>query len=170
MSARRSAFRSIAIVALLLGLWPAAMQPLAAEEVKSPLVGVWKITSFTRAEVGVDAVAKPYGEHPRGYRVYTAGGRSFYMFFAEDRKAVAGPVTDADRIAWFNTMASAGGTFKVDGDQVVFYPEVSAVEYLLPITNHFQISGRELSLTSTPIKNVAGKPDLVFRSTYERVE
>jgi hypothetical protein len=94
-----------------------------------------------------------------------------YMFFAEDRKPSVGAVTDADRIAWSKTMASAAGPFEpIGGNEVVFYPEMSAVQYLQPITFGFAIAGNDLTMTSDSIKDPAGGPDVYFRSTYVRAE
>lgn len=163
--------RGALILAIGLGLLPASVSPSAADDAASQFLGVWKLISFERRQVGVDKVVKTYGEHPKGYRIHTAGGRMIYMFFSEDRKASVGAVTDADRIGWSKTMASAAGPFKpIGGNRVVFYPEMSAVQYLEPITFGFEIKGNDLTMTSDPIKDPTGGPDLYFRSTYERVE
>ncbi len=163
--------RAALILAIGLGALPASVGPSVAGDAASQFVGVWKMISFERRQVGVDKVVKTYGEHPKGYRVHTAAGRMIYMFFAEDRKASVGEITDADRIGWSKTMASAAGTYKLTGDnRLVFYPEVSAVQYLQPILSGFEVTDNALIMTSDPIKDPAGGPDLYFRSTYERVE
>lgn len=160
-----------ALTAALAGIVVAAVLTAAvrADEPPAQFVGVWKIVSFTQQHVGNPNELKPYGEHPRGYRVHTAGGRMFYMFFAEDRLVATGAFTDAERIAWSKTMASAGGSYKIDGDKVTFQPEMSAVEYLKPIINRFAVDGKMLTLTSDPVPDASGG-GLVFRSTWERVE
>ncbi|WP_338691652.1 lipocalin-like domain-containing protein [Bradyrhizobium sp. 26S5] len=141
------------------------------DDVPLQFIGVWKLVSFERRQVGVETVVKTYGEHPKGYRIHTTGHRMIYMFFAEDRKASVGAVTDADRIAWSKTMASAAGPFEsIGGNKVVFYPEVSAVQYLQPITFGFEIEGNDLTMTSDPMKDPTGGPDIYFRSTYVRAE
>jgi len=135
-------------------------------------VGVWKLTSFARKEVGSDKTAQPFGENPTGYRVHTAGGRAFYMFFNTSRKPATGPVTDADRLEWFKTMTTAGGTYKVEGNKVVFQPEVSSMQSAAPpvLTYRYEISGKTLTMTTDPVKNPAGGPDYFFVTTYERAE
>ena len=161
--ATKTALAGIALAAVLL------TSAVRADEPPAQFVGVWKILSFTQQHVGNPNELKPYGEHPRGYRVHTAGGRMFYMFFAEDRLVATGAFTDAERIAWSKTMASAGGSYKIDGDKVTFQPEMSAVEYLKPIINRFAVDGKMLTLTSDPVPDASGG-GLVFRSTWERVE
>jgi FtsP/CotA-like multicopper oxidase with cupredoxin domain len=147
-------------------------QPAAAQDPASSIVGVWKLTSFARKEVGTDKTFQPYGEHPMGYRVHTRGGHALYMFFGENRKAPAGSATDADRIELFKTMTAAGGTYKVEGNKVVFHADVSAAQSLTggTLTYQFEIAGKTLTMTTDPVKNPAGGPENVFLTTYERVE
>ena len=147
-------------------------QPATAQDSASSIVGVWKLTGFARKEVGTDKNVQAYGEHPAGYRIHTRGGRAFYMFFAENRKAPPAPITDADRAELFKTMTAAGGTYEAEGNSVVFHPEVSAAQSPTTATlkYRFEIAGRTLTMTTDPIKNAAGGPDIYFVTTYERVE
>jgi hypothetical protein len=164
----RCAFVSTALLALML----AGSQPAAAQAAPTSIVGVWKLTSFLRKEVGTDAAVQPYGEHPGGYRIHTRGGHAYYMFFHENRKPAAGSVTDADRVEWFKTMTAAGGTYEVDGNKVVFQAEVSSTPSSSgkPLTYRFEIAGKALTMTTDPVKSAAGGPDVFFVTTYERVE
>jgi hypothetical protein len=148
------------------------IQPAAAQDPASSIVGVWKLTGFERREIGTDKTVRPFGDHPAGYRIHTRGGHAFYMFFGTDRKAPAGSVTDADRIDLFKTMTAAGGSYKVDGDKVVFLADVSSAQSMNggSLTYRFSIAGRTLTMTTDPLKNPAGGPQNVLVSTYERVE
>src|ERR1700674_6080141 len=60
-----------AVVLVSLG---ALIGPATADDVASSIAGLWNITSFTRNEVGTGKATNFYGEHPRGYFVYTRGG------------------------------------------------------------------------------------------------
>ena len=107
-----------------------------------------------------------------GYRVHTRAGTRSSMFFAENRKAPAGSMTDADRIELFRTMTAAGGTYSVDGNKVVF-PRgrlVGPVSARTTLTYQFEIAGKTLTMTTNPVKNPAGGPDVFFVTTYERAE
>jgi hypothetical protein len=147
-------------------------QPAAAQDPASSIVGVWKLTSFARGEVGTDKTVQVFGEHPMGYRVHTRGGHAFYMFFNANRKAPVGSVTDADRIELFKTMTAAGGTYQVEGNKVVFRTDVSAAQSLTggTLTYQYEITGKTLTMKTDPVKNPAGGPENVFVTTYERVE
>jgi hypothetical protein len=144
--------------------------PAAAQDSASPIVGVWKLTSFARKEVGTEKTIQVFGENPTGYRVHTRGGHAFYMFFRGDRKAPAGAITDADRIELFKTMTAAGGTYKVEGNKVFFEADVSASQQVSKLIYQFEIAGKKLTMMTDPVKNPAGGPDLVFITTYERAD
>ena len=147
-------------------------QPASAQDPATSIVGVWKLTSFARKEVGTDKTIHVLGERPSGYRVHTRGGHAFYMFFGENRKAPVGAVTDTDRLELFKTMSAAGGTYEVEGNKVVFHAEVSGSQSMTggTLTYRFVIAGKTLTMTTDPVKSSAGGPENVFVSTYERVE
>ena len=163
---RRAIIASIAM--LLASGW---VEPASAQGSSPSIVGVWKLTTFVRKEVGNDKVVQPFGEEPAGYRVHTQGGHAFYMFFDRNRKAPAGAMTDADRIELFKTMTAAGGTYEVAGDKVVFRTEVSSAQLTgRTLTYRYQIAGKTLTMTTDPAKSATGGPDSYLVSTYERVE
>jgi hypothetical protein len=160
--------------ALALPLALACGEPAQAQ-VQAPgssIVGVWKLTSFVRKEVGSDKATPPFGENPSGYRVHTHGGHAFYMFVDASRKAPAGSVTDADRVDLYKTMTAATGTYTVDGDKLVFRAEVSSGQAMTgkSLTYRFQIAGRTLTMTTDPSRSAPGGPEVFFVTTYERVE
>ena len=163
----RRAFISVMAFALVL-----TSSPARAQETAASIVGVWKLTSFVRKEIGTDKAVQPFGEHPSGYRIHTRGGHAFYMFLHENRKAPAGSITDAERIELFRTMTGAGGTYEVEGNRVVFRSDVSTAQSPPGTTlkYQFQIAGRTLTMTTDPIKNPAGGPESHFVTSYERVE
>jgi hypothetical protein len=148
----------------------AVAQPAEAQDSTSPIVGVWKLTSYARKEVGTEKTVQPLGEHPTGYRVVTRDGHAFFMFFAENRKAPAGAITDAERIDLFKTMLVAGGTYKVEGNKFIFQGDVSANQSVNKFTYEFEITGLKLKMTAGPFKDPAGGPDTVVVTTYDRVE
>jgi hypothetical protein len=161
-----------AICTLVLALLLAPAEPARAQAQGAAIVGVWKLTSFVRKEVGSDKVANSFGENPGGYRIHTPGGHAFYFFVDCDRKAPAAPMTDADRIALYRTMTAAAGAYAVEADRVVFRPDASSGQSMTgtTLTYRFQISGRTLTMTTDPVKGAAGGPDIFYVSTYERVE
>ena len=161
-----------AIWTLTLALLLATGEPARAQAQGASIVGVWKLTSFVRKEVGSDKVVNPFGQEPSGYRVHTPGGHAFYMFVDRNRKAPAGAVTDADRVDLYKTMTAAAGTYVVEADRVVFRADTSSGQSMTgqSLAYRFQVSGKTLTMTTDPVKSAAGGPDIFFVSTYERVE
>lgn len=157
------------VTAALLFIFAVA-QPAEAQDSASPIVGVWTLTGYARKEVGTEKTVQPLGENPTGYRVMTRGGHAFYMFFAGNRKAPAGAITDADRIDLFKTMLVGGGTYKVEGNKVFFQGDVSASQTANKFTYEFEITGSKLTMTAGPFKDPAGGPDSVVVTAYDRVE
>ena len=61
------------------------------------------------------------GENPTGMAVFSRGGHSTWILIADGRRSPAClPVTDAERIALYNTGFYGSGTYKIDGDKVSF--------------------------------------------------
>jgi hypothetical protein len=104
-------------------------QPTAAQDVSSSIVGVWKMTSFTRKESATGKIVKSYGERPAGIVIYTKGGHFAAFVAGQERKAPAkADPTDAERIELFKSMYGFGGTYKVDGNKLVTHLETSWIQ------------------------------------------
>ena len=147
-------------------------QPSTAQDLSSQIVGVWKFVSNTSKEVATGKVNQPYGEKPMGYSVYTKGGRVIFSLIGDNRQRPAGAsATDAERISLFNTLASASGTYKVEGNTLTSTFESSWHEMWTGTTQKrkISISGNKLRMTSDPVKNTAGQ-EIVFENVMERVE
>jgi hypothetical protein len=100
-------------LALALALFVLSAWSAVAEDLASSIVGLWKITSFTRKEVATGKTEHPYGEHPTGYILYTRGGHFIYYNMGENRKAPATPTpTDAERAELFKTLVAYSGTYR----------------------------------------------------------
>ena len=67
----------VTISAVALAFLVALAHPVEAQDPASSIVGVWKLTSFARKEVGTDKAVEVFGEKPVGYRVHTKGDTRF---------------------------------------------------------------------------------------------
>jgi hypothetical protein len=157
--------RSFFIAVSAFGLILSSIDQPQAQSTAPSIVGVWKINSFVRKEVESGKTSFPYGEKPSGYRMHTAGGHVSYLFAAADRKPPAGSPTDADRVQFYNTVTAAIGTYKIDGDKVLFHVDEAASPGFVgqDATYTFKIEGQALSMSTT-----IGKVE--FLTTYERLE
>ena len=77
---RRSLIIVTSLACLALG-WPCS-----ADDITSPIVGLWKLTGTTTKNVATGAMERPYGERPSGYQLFTKGGRMLFISVAENRK------------------------------------------------------------------------------------
>lgn len=165
---KRTWFSAAAITFLLTWAQQAAAQDLAAS-----IVGVWKYTGVTNKEVATGKITYPYGEKPTGHMVYTKGGHVMFVAAGDNRNAPTTPtLTDADRINLFKTMAAASGTYKVEGTTLILTYTTSWNQAWSGITQKRQIEivGNKLTVTSELVKNATTGQEIVFASTFERVE
>jgi hypothetical protein len=149
-------------------------EPTAAEDVSSSIVGVWKMTSFTRKEVATGKLVKAYGEHPAGMVIYTKGGHFVVFVAGQDRKAPAKPdPTDAERIELFKTMYGFGGTYKVEGNKIVTHLDTSWIQAWTGTDRPpavVEIKDKQMTGTSAPFKSTLDGQEIVTIATWERVE
>jgi Lipocalin-like domain len=162
------------ISAVALALVSALSQPAVAEDVSSAIVGVWKMTSWTRKETGSGKLVKTFGERPAGIVIYTKGGHFVTFVAGQDRKAPEKPdPTDAERVELFKSMYGFGGTYKVNGDKLVTHLDTS--------WNHawtgtdrpptvVAIKDKQMTAISSPFKSNLDGQEIVVTTTWERVE
>jgi hypothetical protein len=160
------------IATVLTGLAFLTLPSLArAQEINSPVVGLWKLTSNVTKIVATGAMQRQSGEHPIGYQLFTKGGRMIFIQNAENRKRPVGTTaTDAERVALFNSMVAYAGTYKLDGSKVFIHMEANAVPGQPDRTYTMEISGNKLTLTADPpFLNSTGQQIVSIR-TFERAE
>jgi hypothetical protein len=160
---------------LMAGIALAAVMATSAwADDSSKLVGVWKLTSWTRHEMASGKDVKLYGEHPGGSIVLTKGGRFVSSGFVEGRaKPAAANPTDEERIALFKTMYAYEGTYKVEGGKIIQSVENAwnqgwvGTEFNLA---KYEVSDKTLTLVSAPFKAVMDGVEITVTTTYDRVE
>jgi len=159
-----------AAAATAFSLW--LVHPAASQDLASQIVGVWKWTSSTIKEVETGKIDHPFGQNPSGQVIYTKGGHVVFALAGDNRKTPASPFTDADRIALFNTMSAAGGTYKVEGNTLTVTYTTSWNQTWTGVAQKRQIEivGNKLTSTSAPYKSMQTGKDTIFVVTYERIE
>jgi hypothetical protein len=165
---KRTLISAVALAFLL-----TSAQPAAAEDLASSIVGVWKMTSWTRRDVATNKTSKLYGEQPVGYNVYTRNGRVLVFAVAEGRKAPTKPdPSDAERVDLFKSMFAYSGTYKVEGNKLVYHVDGSWNQSWTgtDLTRQVEIAGNKLTIVTPPFKSVLDGQDIVVTTTYERAE
>jgi hypothetical protein len=141
-----------------------------AEDINSPIVGLWKLTGNTTRIVATGAMERQAGDHPSGYQLFTKGGHMMFFQAAENRKPPAGAAaTDAERVALFNSLVAYAGTYRVNGSKVLVHLEANTIPGVPDRSYAMEISGNKLTLTADPFANNSGQQIVSIR-TFERAE
>jgi len=146
--------------------------PVMAEEIASPIVGLWTYVSLTSKVVSTGEVRKPHGEHPGGYVLYTKSGRIMVVLIGDNRKAPAAPnPTDAERVELFKTLAAFYGTYKVEGNKAVAHVDRAWNQSWngTDQVRNVEVSGNKLTLTWNTKSELDGQ-EVANTIIYERVE
>lgn len=201
---RRACLRAIAIPLVLLPLgWPAATtaqlpaakmigdsSSVAADDFR-PIVGTWKLTSYTRLELDTNTIEHSYGEHPTGYVRYTSSGTIVLAIARDDRKpAERVPSADEDAIAAeraqffhdeYGVPPSSArtlpnrtyvGTYNIDGNKIIYHIDSAWV----PAWNgsnqvrYFTIEGKKLTIKSEPRKSLVDGKNVISIAIFEKSE
>jgi hypothetical protein len=148
-------------------------QPVAADDLKTAIVGTWKMTSFVRKELATGKESRFYGERPIGYSVYTPGGTFFVYVVGEGRKRpTEANATEAERAALYNSMYAYSGTYRVEGDKLVYQLDGSWNEVWTGTqrTVLAAIQGSQLTINSLPFKGGVTGVEVVVTNTFERAK
>jgi Lipocalin-like domain len=131
---------------------------VAAQDLASQLVGVWKRTESVRQYVdGGEPVKRELG----GVAIFTRGGLFAVTLYYADRKAPAGAVpTDEELAALARSSFSGSGTYKVEGDTVVLRYDSSSNPSWIGAERRatMKIADKVLTWTSPQYTDATGKP------------
>ena len=136
------------------------------------IAGVWKLKAYSRRFLDTGEVRSDM--LPHAYIIYTPGGHMMSVTVEENRQPPAGAVlTDEERVRLFKTIVSAyGGTYRVEGDQVVHDVELSWNEAWTGTrqVRSVRIDGDTMTLETTPRTTGTDSREFINTLTWERVE
>jgi hypothetical protein len=89
---------------------------------RTEIVGTWKFLNYIRTDPGTGKNVNIFGEHPRGWLIYTAEGRMMVMVVPESRRQLE---KDEDRIEHHKHMVAYTGRYAIVGDKVIHYVDVA---------------------------------------------
>jgi Lipocalin-like domain len=126
--------------------------PCSADDITSPIVGLWKLTGTTTKNVATGVMERQYGE----------------------RKPPSQTVpTVAERAALFDAFIAYGGTYKVNDSKVLVHIDTHTVPPFpetVERTYTMEVNGDKLTLTSDPfVAGTTGQRIISIR-TFERAE
>jgi hypothetical protein len=92
----------------------------------SPLLGTWKLRSFTQEDASTGETFSPLGSRPGGYINYSPDGRMMVILVGDNRTAPKDVVpTDQEMIGFYKSMLAYAGTYTIDGNRVVHHIDAS---------------------------------------------
>jgi hypothetical protein len=126
------------------------------ENCTDPLLGTWKLQSFTTEDLATGQKTDLFGAHPSGYLSYGPDRRMYAILLKEGRRSPTDLVpTDAERIDLYSGFSSYAGTYSIEGDRVSHRIDASWNQSWTGTTQvrQFRIDGKHLYIKTLPARN-----------------
>jgi hypothetical protein len=141
------------------------------------LVGVWKLMSIRLHDLDTGRVGRNWGQSPRGYLHYTAGGRMIVLITRADRPALAGGGYEAaepsveEKARAYDTLDSYCGTYEVSAAGVLHHVDIASNERRVGADQmRFASLDKGLLTLETPEMAFARAPRAKLRLVWEKIE
>jgi hypothetical protein len=145
----------------------------AEQAATHPLVGTWKMLSWTRELTASGQKSDALGPNPKGWISYSRDGRMMVVVVRSDRKAPAALVpTDPERIALYSSMLAYAGSYTVDSEKVTHNIDTSW-NHSWTGTNQvrfYKIEENKLTLKGAPAKDAVDGLESVYTVVWEKVQ
>jgi hypothetical protein len=139
----------------------------------NPLLGTWKLRSYTRQDAVTGEQSNPLGVHPAGYLNYSPEGRMMGILVGDNRQVPSGPIpTDSEVLALFKGLVAYAGTYAIDGNRITHHVDASWNEAWTGTqqTRFYKLDGSILTLTTALSRSGLGAPMGVSTLVWERVK
>jgi hypothetical protein len=136
-----------------------------------PIVGTWRLTSFTENNLETGAIKYPFGERAKASVIYTDDGHVATIFTATDRKGpAAAQATDQEAIDLYRSMIAFAGRYELSGNRLIYHPEISWNEAWTGTTQErvIEVSEDRLETKSVPAVSTLTGARTVFSLVWER--
>jgi hypothetical protein len=136
-----------------------------------PIVGTWRLASFTEENLETGAISYPFGEAAKALVIYEANGYVATIFMRSDRKApVAAQATDREAIDLYRSMIAFAGRYELEGNRLIYHPKISWNEAWNGTTQErvIEVSGDRLETNSVPTISPVTGARTVFSLVWER--
>jgi hypothetical protein len=136
-----------------------------------PIVGTWRLASFTEQNLETGAITYPFGEEAKALVIYEANGYVSTIFTRSDRQPpIAAQATEQEAAALYRSMIAFGGRYEVDGNRLIYHPEISWNEAWNGTTQErvIAVDGDRLETNSVPTISPVTGAKMVFCLVWER--
>ena len=150
-----------------------ATKTAAEQTMANPLIGTWKMTSWTRELTATGQKSDALGPSPIGWISYSRDGRMMVVVVRSDRKAPAALVpTDSERISLYSSMLAYSGTYTVDDEKVTHNIDTSWNQAWTGTkqVRFYKVDGKTLTLRGAPAKDAVDGMESVYTVIWEKVE
>ncbi len=138
-----------------------------------PIVGTWRLMSFTEEDIRTNAVTYPLGEKPNAFVIYSADGYTATIFTSANRKPPsAAQATEEEAIQLYRTMVAFAGRYELEVDELTYHPEASWNEAWNGTTQirQFEINGDRLHVKSMPVLSTLTGTNSNFSLVWARAK
>ncbi|SDR63971.1 Lipocalin-like domain-containing protein [Rhizobiales bacterium GAS113] len=139
--------------------------------VENSVVGTWQLMSISSLVLETQETIRLYGEHPTGYIQYSPG--VVFLTAGELKPPASASYTDAERADVHRAIiVGYAGTYTVEGNKVIHHILTSSRPEWIGSAQirYFEISEKNLTIKTAPIKSERTGQDVVGTLTFERVE
>jgi Lipocalin-like domain len=140
---------------------------------ENPLLGTWKVKSIVYEITTTGEKIHVFGEQPNGYLSYSADGRMYVIFTADNRlKPLAADPTDEQRVKLHRTMAAYAGTYMLEGNKVTHHVDISWNEAWTGSeqVRFFKLDANTLTITTPHFKNPQDGREVIPVLVFEKVK
>ena len=138
----------------------------------NPIVGTWRLTSFTEENLETGAVSYPFGVEARAFVIYAVNGYVATIFATGDRKPpAAAQATEEEAIRLYRSLIAFAGRYELVGSKLIYRPEISWNESWNGTTQEreFRVDGDRLEVKSVPAVSALTGARTVFSLAWQRV-
>jgi hypothetical protein len=136
-----------------------------------PIVGTWRLCSFTEENLETGAVSYRFGETAGAIVIYTVDGHVATIFAAADRTPPVGAqATEQESSDLYRSMIAFAGRYESIGYRLIYHPEISWNEAWNGTTQErlFEVDGDRLEVKSVPVVSALTGARTVFSLAWER--
>jgi hypothetical protein len=136
-----------------------------------PIVGTWRLTSFTERNLDTGTIGYPFGEAARALVIYEPNGYVATIFTRSDRQQPLSPqATDQEAVNLYRGMIAFAGRYELSGKRLVYRPEISWNETWNGTEQErvIEVSEDRLETNSVPAVSTLTGARTVFSLVWER--
>lgn len=137
----------------------------------APLLGTWRMISWTRKVVATGETTDAMGPHPNGYIAYHADGRMMALVISSQRvKLKEARPSNQEKIELFDSMLAYSATYTLTENEVIHHVDATwnpafAGELRRPYT----LEGDTLVISGAPGKDPVTGEEVLYRMEFRKV-